>query len=374
MGQNTLPGVLFLLIFAATFSSCASTDPVEEPEPISTEKTQKVSEIRLQDLDLKSVRNEEKTSSKIITGRVLPRNKTQLFAEVQGRILPSDVNFKKGISFRKGATLVRIDSEEFRLGLEAQRSAFLNALTGLLPDMKSDYPDSYPTWLNYAEQYQIGSSLPTLPEAQSQEEKFLITGKGIYELYFSIKAQEERLKKYRISAPYSGTITAANIDLGGLVNPGQPVGSIISTNNYELEAGADLELAAKLKIGDRLTFNSNEIPGEWKGRIVRIGPDIDPQTQNVLVYFSLQGKDLRSGMYLEGKVQSSVLSEAYTIPASALKRDDSVLTLHNNIISRAKVKPVEYVQDSVIVQGLSDNTQIILNDFQTPVEGKRVDK
>ncbi|MEL6863475.1 MAG: HlyD family efflux transporter periplasmic adaptor subunit [Bacteroidota bacterium] len=366
--------VIVLLLLVACKSAPEQERPAEEPsdKALTTATTPSPNLIKKEDLILQTIAKGSRTNQTTISGRVIPRNTTQLSAEVQGKIQSGAVVFKAGNAFQKGDVLLKINQKEFELGLEAQRSAFLNALTGLLPDMKSDYPDSYQQWLDYAQSFQFGTPLPPLPNTQSDEERFFVTTNQIYNLFYAIKAQEERLTKYRIVAPYSGIITQSSIDVGSLVNPGQALGTIISRYEYELEAGIDLAAANRLKIGDQLAFTSNEIEGKWMGKVVRINNIIDPQTQNIPVYFRLKGKNLRSGMYLEGTFTKSKLNDVAIIPNSALGRDDQVLILQGDVIQRKEVVPVEYTGDSIIVTGLNDNDQLILNQFDVPVEGNKI--
>ncbi|MEM8906760.1 MAG: HlyD family efflux transporter periplasmic adaptor subunit [Bacteroidota bacterium] len=366
-----------LLLLVAT--GCGTSQGQEAPQQAQAVATEveapAASEaflIRKEDLILHPIRNSNKATHASINGRVIPQNETQLFAEVQGKIEVGSILFKEGVRFQKGAVLIQLEHEEFKLSLEAQRSAFLNALTGIMPDMKSDYPESYDQWLTYIQQYQFGASLPSLPQTQSDGEKYFITSNQIYNLYYSIKSQEERLKKYTIIAPYAGMISQTNIDVGSLVNPGQPLGTIISQFNFELEAGIDLELADQLKVGDWVDFSSNEIQGTWKGKVIRINNVIDPQTQNIPIYFRLKGKSLRTGMYLEGRYPLKALNEVAVIPNRVLGADESVLILEEDVIMRKAVKPLEYLGDSIIISGLTDRDLLILNQFDKPVEGNKV--
>jgi len=215
--------------------------------------------------------------------------------------------------------------------------------------------------------------LAPLPEAKSIEEKFYLTTNQVYNLYFQIKSLEERLTKYDIIAPFHGTITASNIDVGGLVSPGQPLGTITNRIHYELEAGVPLSLGNKLKKGHQITFTSNDIAGSWVGEVIRINNLVDPSTQNIPVYFRLKGKDLIAGMYLEGKIGSSSSEEVALIPSVALGRDERVLVFENNVITRKAVEPIDFLTDSVIVKGLSNNDLLILNQFDFPAEGVKVE-
>lgn len=365
-----ISGVVLCLIFFLT--GCSATLPQESEEESVSEKPETYL-IKKEDLVLMPAKEEKRKSNIQISGRVIPRNTTQLFAEVQGKIHQNNRAFKAGLSFTRGDTLIRIEQDEFALSLEAQRSGFLNALTGIMPDLKSDFPDSYDRWLSYVNNYQLGNHLNPLPEPQSNEEKFYLTSNQIYSLYFQIKSLENRLEKYKIIAPYSGTITKSNIDLGSLVTPGQLLGTLVNDYQYELEAGVPLKIADRLRINDKVRFTSNEISKTWTGRVIRMNNIVDPSTQNIPVYFRLEGKGLKSGMYLEGTFETEAFNHVTVIPSSVLGRDESVLVLENDIIRRKPVKPLEYLADSIILSGLAADDLIILNQFQEPVEGLKVE-
>jgi hypothetical protein len=167
-------------------------------------------------------------------------------------------------------------------------------------------------------------------------------------------------------------VTDTRADIGGLVSPGQLLGTIISSERYELEAGVSLEAANNLSVGDQLAFRSNEVDGQWTGEVVRINNIVDPQTQNVPVFFRMTGPQLRSGMYLEGEFATRNYEDVFVIPEEAIARDESVLILEENVIVRKPITPVAYLRDSIIVRGLAEEDQLITNQFGTPVEGKKV--
>jgi hypothetical protein len=139
-----------------------------------------------------------------------------------------------------------------------------------------------------------------------------------------------------------------------------------------LEAGVPLTIASNLKVGDQVTFTSSQVSGEWIGRVIRVTSKVDPATQNIIVYFDLRGKDLRAGMYLEGKMQAAALDRVVAIPNSAMNRDESVFVLTQNVITRKMIEPIDFQADSVLVKGLSNNDLVILTQFNTPTEGMRV--
>lgn len=344
----------------------------EKPDDVAVSQHGQSFKVTKADLELIRVTNTSKSLKWPVSGRVVPKNTTQLFSEVQGKVLNVNFRLKEGISFRKGEVLLSLDGKEFSLELESQRSAFLNILTGMMPDLKADYPDNYTNWLNYVGSYEGGKPLEELPKTTSEGERYFVTANQVYSTYYSIKALEERLGKYQILAPYSGMVTSANADKGSLVSPGQLLGTIINNTSYELEAAASLEIASKLKVGDRVIFTSNEMPGKWTGNVLRINDIVDAKTQNIPIYFEIEGANLKAGMYLEGKFSGEAYADVFTIPSSILTRDNKVLLLAENTILSKTINPVEFLQDSIIVRGLSDRDILIANQFDVPVEGLKL--
>ena len=346
------------------------TTPDENPTALAPESNAYV--LKKQDLELVEVVNGQKSVYWPVSGRVVPKNATLLYSEVQGKVVNKGFRLKEGTNFSKGSTLLVLDAKEFRLGLEAQRSAFLNILTGMMPDLKADYPDNYQQWHSYVQKYQIGSPLKPLPNTKTDAEQYFVTANEVYNTYFSIKAQEERLTKYTIKAPYAGLVTEANADKGSLVSPGQLLGKIINNRNYELEAAAGLEVASKLKVGDQVVFKSNELDGEWLGTVLRINDIVDAKTQNIPIYFHIEGKGLKAGLYLEGKYAAQTFESVFTIPADMLTRDGKVLVLREGTIFGKPVSPVAFIQDSIVVRGLANKDIVVANQFEVPVEGLKL--
>ncbi len=366
-------GVIITVALASSKIYEATTDePLTETTEVSETGSTASFIVKRGDLKLLTVESSSQSVEWPISGRVVPKNTTQLFSEVQGKVLAESFRLKEGVSFRQGETLLVLDSREFALQLEAQRSTFLNILTGIMPDLKSDYPNSFESWLNYIQNYTVGRSLQPLPKTKSEGEKYFLTSNQVYSTFYSIKAQEERLKKFRIVAPFSGLVTEAMADQGSLVSPGQMLGTIINNRSFELEAATGLEVVSKLNVGDQIKFRSNEIEGEWKGTVVRINDIVDTKTQNIPIFFEITGERIRSGMYLEGFFNAESYTDVFSIPNSILTRDNKVLLLKENTIVSKGVELIEFMQDSILVRGLSSKDLLIANQFDVPVEGLKI--
>ncbi|MEM6299382.1 MAG: HlyD family efflux transporter periplasmic adaptor subunit, partial [Bacteroidota bacterium] len=314
-----------LLLILGSASSCkveeaSATEPETEQDTSKTE-TNTGFQIRKSDLELLTVRNQNQQASYAITGRVIPKNSIQVVAEVQGRVLKNNFSLREGTTFQAGSTLLSVDAKEFSLQLESQRAAFLNLLTSMMPDIKADYPDSYQKWLGYISAYESGERLKALPSPQSEEERYFLIAHQVFSTFYGIQAQEERLQKFSIQAPFSGVVTKSMTDIGGFVAPGQPLATLINNTQYELEAGVNLAAIEALKRGIRLTFRQPKTGKTYEGTFIRSADIVDATTQNIPVFFSLSGNSIKSGLYLEGEIETESYQKAVELPARLLTRD-----------------------------------------------------
>lgn len=346
--------VLFGGILAMQFLSKQKASPPRKPQSITS--TRKI--------DVKEVKNGTVKTTVNLQGRVVAFDKIDIFSEVNGTLVASPKPFKVGTYFKKGEAMLRLDKEEAKLGLYAQKSNLLNAISQMMPDLKIDYPGSYPDWETYLENFDIESPIKAFPEPKSKREKYLIASRNLLNQYYNIKSAEERLGKYNIYAPFSGVLTAVNIQPGALVRAGQPLGVLMNNNNYELEATVPLSDIRFLGTGNKVTLQSPDIKGTWSGVVKRISDQIDPASQSIKVYVQVRGIDLKEGMYLSGEVASTKIDSAIAIPRDLLVNQSEVFAIEDSTLVLKKVEIEKLTAEEVVIRGLSDGT-LLLN--QSPI-------
>lgn len=319
-----------------------------------------------------AVTNGPVTQAIPLTGRVVSAERIDLFAEVQGVATYGSHPFKPGNAFRKGEVLLRIDSRELRSGLAASKSQFMAALAQVLPDLKVDFPEQAKAWEEYLLQFDVEQTLPKLPAVEDQQLKLFLTGRNVYASYYSIREREARLSKYTLYAPFTGYVTQANVDQSTLVSPGQPLGEFIKAGAYELEASVALDQLAWLKVGMEVPFLDVKTNAEYKGKLVRINPKVDATSQLVTVYFSLYSSELRSGQYLEGKVEGTAYDQVAVLPVRVLVNDTQVFVVQDG---KAVLQPVEVMHianGEAVVKGLADGTEVVADQKNAAFEGSAV--
>jgi membrane fusion protein (multidrug efflux system) len=145
-----------------------------------------------------------------VSGRLKATNRIELFAEVTGILENQD--FNAGQSFSRGQNIASIDDSEYRAQLIAARSTFMGLISQSLADISMDYPAEASKWKNFLQEIKPNQNLPKLPSADNRQLKQFLSGRNILGNYYTIQSQEIRLNKYRISAPYSGTLSETAID------------------------------------------------------------------------------------------------------------------------------------------------------------------
>lgn len=308
-----------------------------------------------------------------VQGELVAYDKIDIYAEVSGTLKETERPFKIGSYFPKDAVLIRVDDREAKLNLLSQKSNLLNAITQLMPDLKIDYPESFAHWKAYLDQFSVEEALRPFPEPLNDQEKFFIAARNLYSQYYSIKSAEERLSKYVLYAPFSGVITSISINPGALVRAGQPLGQLMNTNNYELEATVALSELKYIKPGNPVALYSDDIEGRWTGRIKRINDQVDPGTQTVKVFISVSGRELREGMYLRGEVEASPIPDAVTISRNMLQDQRFVYILQDSSLKLREVDVVKMTEDQAIVKGLTDETPLLKEMIPGLFDGVKVE-
>ncbi len=318
------------------------------------------------------VNNEDIPTELEVQGELVAFDKIDIFAEVSGTLKATSRPFKVGSYFQKGSVLLSVDDTEARLTLLSQKSSLLNSITQMMPDLKIDYPESFQQWKTYLDQFDPEKSIQAFPKPLNDQEKFFIASRNLYTQYYNIKSAEERLSKYTINTPFSGVITQTSINTGAVVRAGQKLGELMNTGNYELEATVPLSDLKYIKEGNPVALYSDDIEGKWNGRVKRINNQVDPGTQTVKIFVDVTGKGLKEGMYLKGDIEASMVEDALRIPRRLLVNQNSVYVVHDSILTLREVDVVKFLDESVIVRGLENGTQLLQEPIPGAFDGMKV--
>ncbi len=300
------------------------------------------------------------------------RDRIELFTEVNGRLLNAGKEFREGTSYAAGESILRLDDEEQRMSLLAQKTAFLNALTSVLPDIKLDFPNSYSGWENYVLDFDEKKAISELPEPKTKQEKFFLSSRNIPNQFYSIKSAQARLDKFTLRAPFAGKVILTSVNPGTLVRAGQKMGEFVGAGNYEAEGGISADKLDFVSVGDSVRFSSHEGSGEWKGKVVRIAETIESSTQTVKIYCSVNGSGLKDGMYLNAVVYSEAVNDCIRIPRELIIGDTAVFAVQDD---KLKLIPIELVRKGVksaLVKSVPNGTVLMSEALNSAYDGMPV--
>ncbi len=353
-----------VLVLFGGYAAMQSISSKKEPPP-KRERKESLREVAVRSVELSSVNVDLSLQGRLVAFETVP-----VIAEVTGLFEASDRAFKEGVYYKKGDVLARINNTEARYALLAQKSQLAKTLATVMPELKIDYPGTFPAWDAYLRNFDPEKNLAPLPEIADASARYFLNGRDIYNLYYTIKSVEERLTKYVLRAPFSGTLTNVTATKGALIRSGQPLASL-TASSYEMAATVPVADLSYLKTGT--TANLQGPNGEaYTGRVSRISTQIDPNTQTAKIFLSVRGKGLREGLFLTGTAAGSQLDDVTSIDQSLLVGTNEVYVLDGKELQRRTIEIVRRGQKNIYVKGLSPGTQLLNEALPGAYNGMKV--
>lgn len=306
-------------------------------------------------------------------GRVSSAQAISLAAEVQGVLKAGSIGLKKGNSFRKGQVLFRIENSDAHLLLKSRKSSYLTILANTLPDIKIDYPEHYEVWLLFFESVDLDKPLPPMPPLVEPKLKTLLASRNILSEYYNIKADQVKLSKYVVTAPFNGTITDAFADVGAIVSPGVAVLNIINNGSLEVECPVSPEEIDLVKIGAAVSLSDDQ--NQWAGSVIRKGQYLNPNTQSIPVFIQLKSGDegVYNGMYLTATISGDSVNNVFQVPRRSLIENKSeVYVEQDSMLLRRAVDVVLLREETALIGGLEEGTNVITEPIINPRDSMKI--
>jgi len=292
-------------------------------------------------------------------GNLNAKQRVELFSEVQGVFKRGSTLFKEGQAYNRGETIISIDASEYAASVQSAKSNLYNELTSIMPDLRLDYPELYPKWQAYLSTFDMAKSTPALPEMTTEKERFFISGRGILTSYYNVKNLEQRLSKYRITAPFSGILTEASVTEGSLVRAGQKLGEFINPGVYELEVAVSKTYSDLLKVGENVDLTTLDDSKVYKGKVTRINGRVDQATQTIKAFIEVADKNLKEGMYLEANLDAKKEENAIQVDRNLLLEGNKIFIVRDSILDVIDVLPVYFSNKSVVLKEVPNGITIM---------------
>lgn len=363
--MNNTSRQIVLVIIAICFTIIAviflkRTQP--ENEKIEIKKSFKA--VRIQPVELKNHKAELKFS-----GKLSAEEKIDIYTEVGGVLM--NANFKQGNLFKKGTSLVQLNSSEFSNNLKAAKSQLITLVANMMGDLKIDFPQSANEWETFLNGIDVEQPLLSLPKMKNEKLKRFVANKGVLNSFYALKGQEEKLYKFTVNAPFSGILTKALIKKGTLVRNGQKIGEFISPSSFELETEISLSDLQFIKKGSLVQLHSDDLNENWKGIVTRINSSLDVNSQMVNVFIKVTGSGLKEGMFLHGSAKGENFKNVALINRKLIK-NGGLYIVENDVIKHKKLEVLYVNQARAIVRGLLIGDNYVADNMKGLYEGMKV--
>lgn len=306
-------------------------------------------------------------------GRVTSAQPLELFSEVEGTLESGDHPFLPAQRFSAGDILLRVDDRQVDLDRQAAISDLLNALAGVLPEIKINFPAEFERWQSYIDRITFNTPLLELPEAANRRIKLYLSRFNVYKLYFRVRDLEIQQSKHVLRAQFDGAIVEADRRVGATVRPGTRLGSLVNLEDLEVELPLVVDDINWINFDEPVTFSASGLRGQWRGEIVRVGGSIDKQTQTVPLYVRLENapeETLLDGVFFTASAAGRVIEQALEIPRRALYEESFVYVVNNGALEYRQVTVARLQQATAIVSvGLSDGDTLVVEPLQGVAPG-----
>lgn len=295
------------------------------------------------------------------SGRLRAFDEVVISSEVGGRLERGDHIFKTGQYFDKGELIAKVVNDEFTFQLRAQKSNFLKSIASILPDLKIDFPDSYPLWMNFFESIDINKPLPEIPETSSSKERIFMASRNILNEYYSIKSNEVRYTKFFIHAPFDGSLKEVNMQVGSVVNPGARLAVFTRTDLFEVEVPVRVQNIGLITVNTKADL-IDDSGLKHEGHVSRVGEVINTATNTVSVFVSVKNKrefPMFDGMYLNVILHGKDVPNVMEMPRNAVYNGNEVYVLEDGKLVKKEINVQKLNDETLYFNGLKEGEMLV---------------
>jgi RND family efflux transporter MFP subunit len=291
------------------------------------------------------------TGEQSYLGTFEPVRENKIAAEANGKVIK--VGVSEGQYVREGQLIAKLDDEMMSLQMEAMQ---IN-LEGQQKDVN---------------RYTNLAKTDAAPGIQLEKAEL-----GTRATQAQMNQIKKQIRSTTITAPFSGIVTMRMFDLGSVVAPGVPLVQITDISSLKLAISVPERDLKNFAVGQSLSVESDVNPNvKFSGRVVEIAAKGDASHNFTVKVLVASRNSLRAGMYGSVSKTNSLVSNALTIPRTALvgsPKDGKVFVIENGkaILKTfsAGVVTDEYVE---ILSGLSGNEEVVVSGQINLKDGDKV--
>lgn len=245
-----------------------------------------------------------------VSGKIQATNSADLSTRMMGYVNKVHVNV--GDKVRKGQLLVSINNADLQ-AKRAQVKAGITEATVAFNNAQKDYNRFKNLFEeNSASQKEMDDMTANFEMAKARLE-------SANQMKNEINAQ---FAYSNLTAPFSGTVTSKNVEAGNMANPGVPLISIETPENFEVMAMVPETEISEIKNGTSVDVLVKSINKTIKGKVTEVSTSAKNTGGQYLVKIDLEKTDVNilSGMFttVQFPIERKAKSAMVLIPEEAI--------------------------------------------------------
>lgn len=245
-------------------------------------------------------------------GSVEAFEKVQVTARVPG--VADRVLFSEGGFAAADQVLVEIETERYRLGVEAAQAAYEKSEAS-----KADAE------AGLKRRETVITQTPGLipgEEVEAWRTKVLVAASEVAQMRSALNQAKLNLRDAFVRAPISGIIQTRTVQTGQYVETGTVLATLVRRDPLLLRFRVPERDAARIKPGQEARFRVREDSREFTAKVVHVAESADDVSRLVAVTANINDpsdRTLRPGSFAEITVPVSSIRDAPVIPVSAVR-------------------------------------------------------
>ena len=302
---------------------------VTRPVPEKTEQAKSLMVVDFIEADLKTV-----SFGIPSQGIVEAHRRSQLAAEVPGKVVYVDPLFEVGQAVPANHTLIRLDDTDFDAAI-AQAEANLADTESALRSEEARRDQAQRDWERDSGRNRGFDEAPALVQRIPQLKSALARVESARKAVEKAKQDKARTE---IKAPYDSIIAAKQTELGSYLAPGVMVAEVFESGPYEVRLPVSVDELTHLKLnkaGDptgvaKLNATVGSKVLNWEVGIIRNEGEIDRQTRSLYLVARIEnsaGAEARPGLFVSASVTGKPYESVAAIPFQAFTNLNQVLVI-----------------------------------------------
>lgn len=227
-------------------------------------------------------------------GTIRANEEVDLRSEVAKKI--KGIFFKEGTFVSRGKTLFKLDSDDLVAKLRRQELEEQLAIVKLEREKQ------------------------LLEKGLTPQEDFDVAENSLDKIRADMTSTRIDIQKTYIKAPFSGIIGLRNVSVGSFVNSSVPLATIQDVSKVKIDFSIPEKYISLFKIGQRVVFAVDGIPGEFEAEVYAYEPKVENDTRTLVLraIASNPSRKLMPGNFANVTLKLSENKDAMMVPTQSI--------------------------------------------------------